>query len=225
MLRAPLTPQGQLLQSWCWLRARGAGRVTWDIPAALLHKPSPGACCRRCAGVSGQPLAVGAVGEHSPLLAGSLLGRAAPGEFWRGLWPLCPLPHVPQGPWEEVEGFGGGQPVPSPQMTRGHWDACPRAGWCSRARLAEKDGVEAALLLLPFPVTVGPSPGPSQGLSSGQGLCAGSSHLPQIARHGDSAQQRSAFFLPQAHPFSGGPGHNPARACSMLQGRLSGKGE
>ena len=59
-----------------------------------------------------------------------------------------------QGPREEVRVFGGGQPMPSPKTTRGCWDACPRAGWCSRARWAEEDRVEAAGLpccCFPFP--------------------------------------------------------------------------
>lgn len=59
-----------------------------------------------------------------------------------------------QGPREEVGGFGRGQPVPCPRRTRGRWDARPRAGWCSRARWAEEEGVEVALppcCRFPFP--------------------------------------------------------------------------
>lgn len=38
---------------------------------------------------------------------------------------------------------------------------------------------------------------PSQGQSSGQGLCAGSSCLPRLAWHGDSTQKSSVFFSPR----------------------------
>lgn len=117
--------------------------------------PAPaisGGCCRRhSAGASGQPLA-------EPWESSAL---SSPGLCWgeqpRGVSGRA-LPLELQGPQEEVGGFGGGRPAPSPRMTRGCWDARPRAGWCSRARWAEEERVEAALppcCSFPFP----PRPG------------------------------------------------------------------
>lgn len=92
--------------------ARGRGWGTRGIPAALLHKPSLGACRRHCADVSGQPVA-----ELWESLALSLLGlcwvEQPRGSFGEGSGPPASRAFGRGG------GFGGRQPVPSPHRTRG----------------------------------------------------------------------------------------------------------
>lgn len=153
LAESPSDPPGPTPAVLLLAPARGPGQGTRDIPAALLHKPSPGTCRRHCAGVSGQPLAEpressalsspglcwgeqprGSFGQGS--CAAGALGRG--GQLWRRA--ACALSPNDTGP---LGCLPKGRLVQQGPVGRGG-----RGGSGS-----------AALLLLPFPATARPSPG------------------------------------------------------------------